>query len=319
MPCHKPLFAYASSLREGKRAKFIKGSFTPEIIEQRVRERHFVPLPCRQCLGCRIDNSREFGVRSYHEAQMFEHNCFLTLTYDPKKLKSRSLIRKDFQDFAKRLRKHFIGFQTVFHNYKISKPIRIMYCGEYGDKLGRPHFHALLYNFDFLDKKHFFTNKHKNKVFVSDSLNDLWGHGLCSIGEVNFFTSSYVARYICKKINGEKAKDHYQGRVPEFVQHPSQYGLGLKWLEHYKGDVYPHDFVHVNVNKGSSFEMKVPRYYDNWLKKFCPEEYKVVKDKRLNDIAERSSKFSFETLDAKEKIGHKRIKSLVRTLDELQK
>ena len=40
-------------------------------------------LPCGQCWGCRLQHSREWAVRCMHEAQMHEHNSFITLTINP--------------------------------------------------------------------------------------------------------------------------------------------------------------------------------------------------------------------------------------------
>ena len=103
-----------------------------------------VDLPCGQCIGCRIDKSRDWACRCYHEASMYDENCFVTFTYDDENLpENGSLTRgsqSDFTLFMKRLRK------------KVKKKIRYFQCGEYGDTTGRPHHHACLFGFDFEDK-----------------------------------------------------------------------------------------------------------------------------------------------------------------------
>ena len=65
-------------------------------------------IACRQCTGCRLEHSRQWAMRIYHEQSLWYNNIFITLTYDNKNLpklgKKGNLIKKDFQDFMKRLR-----------------------------------------------------------------------------------------------------------------------------------------------------------------------------------------------------------------------
>jgi len=67
---------------------------------------HPLELPCGQCIGCRLERSRQWAIRCVHEASMHENNCFITLTYAPEYLPpDGGLIKSDFQKFIKRLRK----------------------------------------------------------------------------------------------------------------------------------------------------------------------------------------------------------------------
>lgn len=91
-----------------------------------------------------------------------------------------TLYRPNLTLFLKRMRKCF--------NHKI----RYLGCGEYGSKLARLHYQ-----------------------FISNILRELWPHGH-SIGVgFSFESASYTARYCVKKINKEKAREHYQSRVSE--------------------------------------------------------------------------------------------------------
>ena len=87
-------------------------------------------------------------------------------------------------------------------------------CGEYGSDpdqlsgLGRPHFHACLFNLDFKDKE-FYSERDGVPLFKSASLSQIWGKGFVTVGEVTFESAAYVARYITKKINGDLADIHY--------------------------------------------------------------------------------------------------------------
>ena len=92
----------------------------------------------------------------------------------------------NFQLFMKRLRKK--------HKHKI----RFFHCGEYGEKNQRPHYHALIYNHDFSDKR-LFKERKNIKLYTSKELEELWPYGFSTIGDVTFQSSAYVARYIMKK------------------------------------------------------------------------------------------------------------------------
>jgi hypothetical protein len=198
-----------------------------------------------------------------HEAQMFESNCFVTLTYDDLHLpKNNSLVLKDYQLFMKKLRR------------KYGSGIRFYHCGEYGDELGRPHYHSILFNHDFEDKK-FYSENNGNKLYTSDSLSSLWEKGHSIIGDVTFESAGYVARYSLKKVTGEKAKDHYGSRLPEYSTMSRRPGIGKNWFEKYKCEVYPLDRVNVN-----GVDSKPPRYYDYLLQKEDPSTMALIKIER---------------------------------------
>ena len=95
----------------------------------------------------------------------------------------------------------------------------------------------------------------------------------CEIGELTFESAAYVARYIMKNKwpNGQRALQALRPNnrrnlliTPEFnlMSRGGRKGKGIAatWLETYKDDVYPHDYVIMNGQK-----LKPPRYYDNQL------------------------------------------------------
>ena len=113
----------------------------PPVFKRPAGPHRELQLPCGQCVGCRLERSRQWVVRCIHEASLYENNCFLTLTYSDDCLPNgNDLIYRHFQLFMKRLRKRF------------GSNIRFYMCGEYGDLFGRPHYHACLFNFDAPDK-----------------------------------------------------------------------------------------------------------------------------------------------------------------------
>lgn len=227
-------------------------------------------ISCGQCVGCRLERSRQWAVRISHEASLYSRNCFITLTYNDEFLPSdNSLHYDDFQKFMKRLRFSYSGIDEV----NDARPIRFYMCGEYGENFGRPHFHACLFNFDFQDKTLWKKTPSGSLIYRSKQLEELWPYGYSSVGDVTFQSAAYVARYIMKKITGSGSDSHYENgfdpetgevlfRTPEFNKMSLKPGIGAGWYDKFSSDVYPHDFVVVNGKKCNP-----PRYYDKLLER----------------------------------------------------
>lgn len=236
--------------------------------------------PCGQCIGCRLEYSRQWAVRCYHEASLYDENCFITLTYNNENLpKDSSLDKTHVQKFLKRLRK-----RLEVHK----KKIRYFGCGEYGDvkKTNRPHYHLCLFNYNFPDReihrhgstrafKGMFKQTNNKDLYISKMLEDIWGKGFCTIGEVSFESAAYVARYVTKKVSGEKREVWYGEKAPEFAVMSRRPGIGAEWLKKYYTDVYPKDFHTLNGHK-----MRPNRYYDGLYEKMKPAAFEQIKQKR---------------------------------------
>jgi len=240
MPCYHPLIGY-----EAKEANE-SGKHSIVFNHRDGYYDRMVKLPCGQCIGCRLERSRQWAVRCVHEASLYDENCFITLTFNDANINLKgSLVKRDFQLFMKRLRKMFSP-----------RKIRFFHCGEYGELLKRPHHHACLFNFDFPDKV-LWSENNGVKLYRSEILEKLWPYGYCTVGEVNFESAAYVARYVLKKVTGKKADEHYKGRVPEYVTMSRRPGIGDGWIAKFSDDVYPLDFIVVRGVK-----CKPPKYYD---------------------------------------------------------
>lgn len=195
---------------------------------------------------------------------MHEESCFVTLTYDADHVpKDGSLSVKACQDFLKRLRERV-------------RPVRIRFflCGEYGERLARPHYHAIIFGWEPPDRKRL-PGHFDYAEYSSELLSEIWGHGNVHVGGVSFDSASYVANYATKKISGEKAEAHYGGRRPEFLLMSRRPGIGRWWIEEFAGDVYPADEVIVR-----GVQARPPRYYDQVVEARCPELLRGVKEKR---------------------------------------
>ena len=295
MPCYFPLQAVFSLRPDGKKdvkfsnanAKLFKSGGKPL--------GDCLSLPCGKCMGCRLERSRQWAVRCLHESKCYDENCFVTLTYSDEFLpEGGTLVRKHIQDFLKRLRFRFPD-----------RKIRVFYCGEYGDKMDRPHYHLCLFNLDFSDKKRLFqTNGNWN--YESDVLSSLWTFGRSIVMDFSFDTAAYVARYCTKKISGELARDHYSGKCPEFGGMSLKPGIGASWFSKYgKSDLIPHDNVIVN-----SSPSKPPRYYDVLWERSDPKSFEAAKLKRR----ELGEELAFDNTSDRLAVKHKILKSKTRLL-----
>lgn len=298
MPCYKPMKGYASRelTKNGKR-KFVtspKKGF-PDMP---------LTLPCGNCIGCRLDRSKDWAVRCVHEASLHEDNSFLTLTYKDTP-PNGNLEVKDFQDFMKRLRKKFPN-----------KKLRYFHCGEYGEKLKRPHYHVILFGLDFEDKEPWSVHNGQ-QYYTSKILSDTWGLGHCLIGNVTFQSAAYVARYITKKVTGKDAEEHYEyfdeftgelrQRVPEYTTMSRRNGIGQGWFEKYWYDTYKDDYVVINGRK-----FKPPRYYDKLLAEKDSKLFERIKAKRIQNIDEFDEENSRYRLETKEQCKLAQLTRLIR-------
>ncbi|QXP07889.1 MAG: replication initiator protein [Arizlama microvirus] len=286
--------------------------FDKSIVFDEIRKHDIVrslSLPCGQCVGCRLERSRQWAMRCMHEAQTHQSNCFITLTYDDTHLPSDgSLHYKDFQLFVKRLRKKF-RFNRI----------RYYMAGEYGENFGRPHFHACLFGIDFHDKKLWKRTPSGALLYRSQDLETLWPFGYSSVGDVNFESAAYVARYIMKKQTGRNAYWHYSysdletgeiiTKTPEFNKMSLKPGIGADWYEKYKSDVYPHDYVVIRGKK-----TRPPKAYDKMYKKSNPYEYDELLYNREKNAKLNPDNHDPKRLDAKRQILEQKLSLLKRTL-----
>lgn len=259
MPCYKPLTGWRAR-------KVLESGRRPVVFR---REDGFsdlpVPLPCGQCIGCRLERSRQWATRCMHEASLHVENCSLTLTYDDAHLvETRSgptLVPRHTQLFMKRLRRWLVKER--------GRDARVSFflCGEYGGMFGRPHYHVLLFGVWFGDSVAFKKSRAGFQLYRSNALESLWPFGNSDVGSLTFESAAYAARYVVEKINGDAAPAHYGERVPEFVRMSLRPAIGKRWFERFSDDVYPDDTVIVRGR-----EARPPVYYD----KLCAESSSSV-------------------------------------------
>ena len=301
MPCFKPLKGYRAKKKNpsGKYSIVFNPKYGYLDLPQ--------TLPCGQCIGCRLERSRQWAIRCHHESLQHENNCFITLTYNDENLPyNQSLNKKHFQLFMKRLRKKF------------GNNIRFFHCGEYGDQFNRPHYHACLFNFDFTDKV-LFKVKNGNEIYSSQTLEKIWGKGFCTVTDLTFDTAAYAARYITKKVTGELAPDHYTkiddyGEIteltPEYNTMSRRPGIGKTYYDKWTSDIYPSDYVIINGKK-----CKPPKYYDSQHEICEPDELKKIKTNRKNSMILHEPNNTPERLEVREKLQEIKAKQLIRSYE----
>lgn len=287
-----------------------------------------VQVACGRCIGCRLENSRQWAVRCIHESQLHKESCFLTLTYNDDHLpKDLSINKKIVQKFLKKLRRKYPD-----------KNIRYLYCGEYGEENNRPHYHICLFGIDFShDRKFYKLNSLNQRLYNSPTLDKLWskplnkgdrptsiGHAV--IGDLTYQSAAYVARYVTKKVTGKEQPEKYGekldletgeltlARTPEFAEASRRPALGREWFyKHYK-EVYPNDFVVVNKTP-----QKPPKYYDQLLEEHDKELYDRVKSKRTQamkaEVEKRPEEHDPYRLAVKEQIRGRKKKYLPRRIE----
>lgn len=267
-----------------------------------------IHLPCGRCLGCRLEKSRQWAVRCLHEASLYDDNCFITLTYSDEFLPHDLSLRKDhFQKFMKRLRRANPG-----------RVIRYYQCGEYGDENQRPHYHALIFNFDFSDKQ-LWSEQREQKIYVSEQLTNLWSMGFATCGSVTFDSAAYVSRYIIKKQVGKNASQHYErfdsltgeifNLLPEYSTMSLKPGIGRGFYDAYRSDIFPADSI---VVRGR--EVGNTRFYRKLCEAQNPAEAEIYRTRRIKSASRNKADNTPERLAVREKCLIARTSNLKRKI-----
>ena len=196
-------------------------------------------VPCGKCLSCRIAKRTEWSMRMIHELDSFDCAVFVTLTYDDDSLPPNgSLDISHLQKYFKRLRKECS---------KSGRRIRYFACGEYGERFGRPHYHAIIFGL---------SQQKSDKDIMAIK----WPFGRVHFGSAEPDSIRYVAQYVDKKYSGDMARTEYEEKNRSPVFRVSSLGLGKNYIEKNREQITNMGYCTV---KGVMHSL--PRYYLNKL------------------------------------------------------
>lgn len=311
MPCFKPMVAspMPGRLASGKSPIRFLGKASswhgPPPVNGYV-------MPCKQCIGCRLEYSRQWATRLIHETKFWEHSIFLTLTYDDDHLpENRSLNPSHLATFFKDLNARFSYYgKGKFKRFAV---------GEYGykDEFSKrqkqrdinPHYHAIVYSEsigitgDDPGRTEEEPSRSGDRQWSHVDFSAVWPYGRHRFSECSFESAAYVARYCLKKVSGVNKEAHYGVRVPEFSR-PSK-GLGKSHVEAWQGDIYPQDRVCL-PDRG---DFLPPPYYDRLLEKVDPGLFAKVKSARKEAHEKMTGSQWWEHVERRDREG--RVKTLV--------
>lgn len=293
------------------------------------------PVPCGKCIGCKLDYSKQWADRCIHEAEGYDYNYFLTLTYDDDHLPVNkkgfpTLVKDEISTFMKRFREKMR--KTYGHT-----GMRFFACGEYGSESFRPHYHIILFNCPLPD----LSVRHPikvdgvvkmikqydddgNELLFSPLIASCWTDsdgqlkGTAQLGQVSYESCAYVARYVVKKQEEDDKRCFEKIGVPRpFLRMSRNPGIGESWFSERLERIYLYD--NISFKSGDRVVIKKPpRYCDKLLLKKDEQKYYEIKAKRNETFRNKIRKIGYLGKDlvdmnhAQEAIKQSQIKALKR-------
>ena len=257
-------------------------------------------IPCRKCWACQLNYSAEWATRLMLEAKSTPgQNFFVTLTYDDLHLPIAEKIETETETYENdgtwggTLNEpdmvRFINSLRKYYERKGYNDIKYLYCGEYGENTGRPHYHIVLLhcplNVEEFYDCHVDTNYKAH--WKSTQLEKYWSKGILDIAELEWSCAAYVARYCTKKISFDRDKTKYYevGKIPEFIRMSK--GIAFDWYEKHKDEIYKTDEIIMRTIKGNVGSAKPPKAFDRKFKDQFPDQYEALRKSR-ETAAERA-------------------------------
>lgn len=229
----------------------------------------FVNVPCGCCRECLNDLSRQWAFRIMKEAELYDNNYFITLTYSDEHLPdNRFLVKDEISKFNKKLKVYLDrnNLNSRFRFYGVGEYGSGQFQTEFGLQVkSRPHYHVIYFDLDIPDLQFLKLDENKNLLFTSELLSKVWGKGFVTIGAVDIGSACYVARYCDKKRRLNKTeKDDLisKGITPEFSVMSRMPGIGSHYLDKIKNDF--ENGLFKQYLKGKTFS--IPLYYSKKIK-----------------------------------------------------
>ena len=173
-------------------------------------------FPCGKCYNCKIVYKMEWTTRLEHELETSGEGVFVTLTYDDDHLPEGFNIQQNhLQLFLKRFRSYV--------NYHFGTKLKYYAIGDYGEKTGRPHYHALMFGVGKSCKIFKYTDFEKGHCTCQQ-----WQHGFVHVSTMTTGRIKYVTGYVTKERNSIAMMERIGAEVTPFRIMSN--GIGKEYL-----------------------------------------------------------------------------------------
>lgn len=165
-------------------------------------------------------------------------------------------------------------------------------------------------------------NENHEALWRCPELEKIWGKGMIVAAEVNWNTCAYVARYVTKKVGIPTQEKYYNclGIQPEFFRMSRRPGIGRKYFEAHKEEIYKKDCLTIQKYGGGIMKVKPPKYYDKLYDIENHEEMEKIKKNRIKQQRlitklkyTQTSKYKKDQLKIEEETKENQAKALPRT------
>lgn len=216
-------------------------------------------------MSCRIDKQNEWADRINFECKG-KRSSFVTYTYNDKNLPANGSLRyTDIRRYLERLRIE-LGKQDRKLKYYVT--------GEYGEKLGRCHYHAILIGLDYKNDANLIASK--------------WEFGQVQVLPAMQGSIRYTLKYMLKQQHGQQAKEIYDDNGLERPFGHMSKGIGKQWLNEHIEELRENGGYYVRGKL-----RPLPEYYKNLLGICGENPSEKYKQWKIN--AKRSGENDIET------------------------
>lgn len=238
----------------------------------------YLVVPCQKCILCKDKKAVDWATRVTCEGN-YHVNCpwWITLTYNDLSLPKDGLMKRDFQNFMKRLRERVE--RVICEELRL----RFVGVGEYGGNTARAHYHSVIYGLPTLSAKEILS--HIENAWSKRVSFDVWKTlpddfkftrndkngkkmyyqrlGFAYVKPAHDSTPLYLAKYMFKpEINTP------DGKNPNFYLASRKNGIGYQYVVEFckyhrqNPDVTKLDFL--NKHTGKMCHFTIPQYFKNY-------------------------------------------------------
>lgn len=106
MSCYHPYIAVPNGTWPSGKVKYSlrKSDFSPDILIELRENEGAILVPCGNCIGCRLDYSKQWANRLMMELQYHDSAYFVTLTYDDDHIPKSEYVDQRQEKYVLRIR-----------------------------------------------------------------------------------------------------------------------------------------------------------------------------------------------------------------------